>query len=155
MLAGWLLVSASGSMAAGAGEAILIRADRAWEERLGDETVLSLAGSFAMSGDRWSIEADSASVFGDVENPERIEIQGSPARASFTDDRGRVAKAEGRQIVYRYQQELVEIHGDAKLNNEDLSIVSSRIVYDLGQQRLQSSGEDGIEFVLQRKPNSE
>ena len=136
------------------GEPILIRADRAWEAAAdattggaGDQ-VLHLQGNFEMRGPDWRVTADSAQVRGPVEDPEQLIILGTPAKIAFTDDDGEVTTGQGGRIVYWRQREVVELHDSAKIQAKDIAIVSSKIVYDLKEERLRSSGSDGIEFVL-------
>ena len=136
------------------GEPIVIRADRAWEAAAegapggADDQVLHLQGNFEMRGAGWRVTADSAQVRGPVEDPERLTILGTPAAIVFMDDGGDVATGQGRRIVYWRRREVVELHGDAKIQAKDFAIGSSKIVYDLKDERLLSSGGDGVEFVL-------
>lgn len=136
------------------GEPIVIRADRAWEAAAegapggAEGQVLHLQGNFEMRGADWRVTADSAQVRGPVEDPEQLTILGAPAAIVFTDSDGNVAAGQGRRIVYWRRREVVELHGDAKIQAKDFAIGSSRIVYDLKDERLLSSGGDGVEFVL-------
>lgn len=134
-------------------EPILIRADRAWEASdaaAGDaeSQVLHLQGNFEMRGADWRVTADSAQVRGPVEDPEQLTILGTPARITFTDADGETATGQGGRIVYWRRREVVELHEDARIQAKDFTIGSSRIVYDLKEERLLSSGGDGVEFLL-------
>ena len=138
-------------------EPIVIRADRAWEAAA-DETaggvggqVLHLQGNFEMRGPDWRVTADSAEVRGPVQDPDQLIIIGAPAQIHFTDDDGDTASGEGERIVYWRQREVLELHGNAVLKSGDLSLSSSKIVYDLKAERLQSSGDDGVQFTLSEK----
>ncbi len=128
---------------------IVIRADRAWEGEDGD--VLYLQGSFEMRSAEWRVTAQDAEVHGPVEDPERILVTGQPATIVF-DSEGSTVKGEGRRIVYRHREEVIELYEQAVLETEDVSMSSSAIVYDLNNERLRSSGSDGVEVIVRRSP---
>ncbi len=130
------------------GEApIVIRADRAWEGE--DDGVLHMAGNFEMRSTDWRVTAETAEIQGPVENPELLILNGSPARISF-DNEGSAITGRGGRINYRYREEVLELYEDAVLEGEDISLSSSVIVYDLAEERLRSSGTDGVEVVVRR-----
>ena len=138
-------VSASG------GAPLLIRADRAWEpapEVAGDEEVLNLEGNFEMRGPDWQLAADRAQVYGPVEDPERLVIRGAPARVSLVRRNGERASGTGERITYWRRRELVEVHGAAAFAAGNLAVTSSKIIYDLGKERLESVGDAGVTFVV-------
>ena len=134
-------------------ELILIRADRAWEATAqggGDSgaQVLHLEGNFEMRGPDWRVTANSAQVHGPLDDPSELIILGAPASIVFTDADGDATTGQGGRIVYWRWRDLLELHVNAVLKSGDLSVSGSKIIYDLEAERLQSSGEDGIEFVL-------
>lgn len=126
---------------------IVIRADRAWEGDDGE--VLYLEGSFEMSSADWRVTAENAEVHGPVEDPERVVVSGTPARIAF-DNEGAAITGRGGRIVYRYRDEVIELYDDAVLEGDDVSMASSAIVYDLRNERLRSSGSDGVEVIVRR-----
>ena len=126
---------------------IVIRADRAWEGESGE--VLYLQGNFEMRSADWEVTAENAEVHGPVEDPERIVVTGEPANISFDNDGSRVS-GQGRRIVYRHREEVIELYDDAVLEGEDVSMTSSVIVYDVKNERLRSSGTDGVEVIVRR-----
>ena len=151
ILAGPASMAATQTSPGGEEAPIVIRADRAWE---GDEgEVLYLAGSFEMSSADWRVTAENAEVHGPVQDPERVVVTGSPdgapARISIKNEDATIAGRGGR-IVYRYREEVIELYDDALLEGEDVSMASSVIVYDLKNERLRSSGSDGVEVIVRR-----
>jgi len=130
---------------------LLISADRAWEpapELAGDGEALRLKGNFRMSGPDWRLTADSAQVYGPVEDPERLVIVGAPARVTLTRRNGERASGTGERIIYWPRRKLVEVRGAAAFAAGGLSAASSRIIYDLGEERLESAGDAGVVFVV-------
>lgn len=132
------------------GEPVFIRADRAWEPtpEVADGTeVLNLEGSFEMRGADWWLTADSAQVYGPVEDPERLVIEGAPARVSLTRRGGESVSGTGRRITYWRRLEVVEVEGGAAFTAGDLAMTSSKIIYDLDEDRLRSFGRVGVTLV--------
>jgi lipopolysaccharide transport protein LptA len=138
-------------------EPILIRADRAWESET--EEILYLEGNFVMRTSEWEVKADRAEVQGPVEDPERIVGYGKPASIRVTlAGAPDAAPDEGYgysdRIVYLYNRELLELHDNARLELENVTVRSGAIVYDVGNRRLVSSGANGVEFVMRPKAAS-
>ena len=129
---------------------IVIRADRAWEGESGE--VLFLEGNFEMRSADWVVTARNAEVHGPVEDPESVVVTGEPAKISFDNDGSRIF-GQGRRIVYRHREEVIELYDDAVLEGEDVSMTSSVIVYDVRNERLRSSGPDGVEVIVRRNDN--
>ena len=57
---------------------------------------------------------------------------------------------EGLVIEYKRDEDVLILRQDARLAGDDISMTSSEIVFDLGEERLRSSGNDGVEMVLER-----
>ena len=133
------------------GEPVLVRADRAWEsapEAASGGDVLNLEGSFEMRGSDWRLTADSAQVYGPVEDPERLVIQGAPARVSLTRRNGERASGTGQRITYWRHRDLVEVHGGATFQAGELAMSGSKLIYDLDAERLRSAGNGGVTLVV-------
>ena len=144
-------VSASSQADSSAGtdkETIVIRADRAWEEADGSE-VLHFAGNFELISPEWELRSDEADLFGPLDDPTRIVARGAPAYLTILDEE-RTIDGEGLIIEYKRDEDVLILRQDAKLAGEDISMSSSEIVFDLGAERLRSSGDDGVEMVLER-----
>ncbi|MEM8768753.1 MAG: LptA/OstA family protein [Pseudomonadota bacterium] len=129
-------------------ETIVIRADRAWEEPDGTK-VLHFAGDFELISPEWELRSDEADLHGALDDPERIVARGEPAHLVIFDGESTIL-GNGLTIEYQRDADVLILIGDAELAGEDLSMKSSEIVYDVGQERLRSSGTDGVEMVLER-----
>ncbi|MGD8415888.1 MAG: LptA/OstA family protein [Pseudomonadales bacterium] len=129
-------------------ETIVIRADRAWEEPDNDE-VLHFAGHFELISPEWELRSSEADLFGPLDDPTRIVARGDPARLTIVDGEDTI-NGEGGVIEYQRDADILILKEGAKLGGEDISMKSSEIVYDVGAERLRSSGTDGVEMVLER-----
>jgi lipopolysaccharide transport protein LptA len=129
-------------------ETIVIRADRAWEEPDGGE-VLHFAGNFELRSPDWTLRSDEADLYGPLDDPSRIVARGSPAYLTIYDGEQTI-DGEGGVIEYQREEDVLVLTENARLKGEDISMSSSEIVFDVGAERLRSSGSDGVEMVLER-----
>jgi len=129
-------------------ETIVIRADRAWEEPDGRQ-VLHFAGNFELISPDWELRSEEADLYGPLDDPTRIVARGSPAFLTILDDGGTI-EGEGAVIEYRRDEDILVLTENAHLQGEDVSLSSSEIVFDVADERLRSSGSDGVEMVLER-----
>ena len=129
-------------------EPITIHADRAWEEA--DGKIMHLEGNFLMRTSEWEVKAERAQVEGPVEAPDRIISYGNPAsiRVSMGGKNPVDGVGYSRKIIYQYEKKLLELHQDARLEMDNVTVTSKAIIYDVGDRRLISSGKDGVEFEL-------
>ncbi len=129
-------------------ETIVIRADRAWEEP-DTEQVLHFEGDFELISPDWELRADEADLYGPLDDPERIVARGLPAVVTILSADETVV-GEGRTIEYQRDTDVLTLTEDARVIGEKVSMKSARIVYDLGAERLVTSGTEGVEMVLER-----
>jgi len=129
---------------------IHIRADKAWEDN--DADVLYLEGEFHMRTDDWEVRAERAEVHGPVEDPVKIVGYGHPAsiRVTLGDDRDQ-GTGYSERIVYLYQTKMLELHQNARMEMDNVTVRSAAIIYDVGRKKLVSGGKEGVEFVLQKE----
>lgn len=162
LLAGWTALLCTGSaraesvdktagntaeQAAGK-ETIVIRADRAWEEPDAG-AVLHFAGDFELVSPDWQLRGDEADLHGPLDDPERIIARGNPAYLIIIDG-DQTIEGQGAVIEYQRDADILILRENAHLSGEDVSMTSSEIIYDVGLERLRSSGTDGVEMVLER-----
>ena len=134
--------------AGGDRETIVIRADRAWEEADGGQ-VLHFAGNFELISPEWELRSEEADLYGSLDDPTRIVARGAPAFLTIRDGETTI-EGEGLVIEYQRDEDVLILRDQARLAGGDVSMSSSEIVYDVGGERLRSSGTDGVEMVLER-----
>lgn len=128
---------------------IFIRASKAWEDK--DKDVLYLEGEFHMRTEDWEVRAERAEVHGPVEDPVKIVGYGHPASIRVTlGDKGDKGTGYSNRIVYLYQTKMLELHDDARMVMDNVTVRSAAIIYDVGNRKLVSGGKQGVEFVLQK-----
>lgn len=154
LLAGWMALPltvparAETADATAGKETIVIRADRAWEEPDAGE-VLHFAGNFELISPDWQVRSDEADLHGPLDDPNRIVARGSPAYLTIVDGEQTI-KGHGGVVEYQRDADILILRDNAQLAGDDVSMKSSEIIYDLGAERLRSSGTDGVEMILER-----
>lgn len=134
-------------------DVIELRADAAWEDEAPD--IIHFSGRFEMRVRDWLLVSDRATVRGPLEDPEIIELEGSPARldlARGTDDRPQPVTAEALRIVYERDSRRVLLEGAAVVAQGESILRSNFIEYELDTDRLHASGITGVQIDL---PGSE
>jgi lipopolysaccharide transport protein LptA len=133
------------------GDTVTVTAQRAWE---GDEAnVVHFSGKFELRAPDWSLVGDTAVVYGKLDNPDRVVVEGNPARISFLrDDQGDASssdpqeRVDGTALVVEYfrASDKLKMRGAASLVRKDITLVSEAIEYDVDTDRYSASGEGGI-----------
>jgi lipopolysaccharide transport protein LptA len=132
-------------------DTITITAERGWE---GDEAdVIHFSGKFELHAPDWSMAGDTAAVYGKMDNPDRVVVEGSPARISFLrkddenpDDADAQEKVDGAAnfVEYFRATDKLIMRGAASLTRKDSNLASQLIEYDVDTDRYSASGEGGI-----------
>ena len=111
--------------------------------------MLHFAGNFELLSPDWELRSDEAELYGPLDDPTRIVARGSPAYLTIIDGEETI-DGEGGIIEYQRDSDLLVLTENARLKGEDISLTSSEIVFDVAEERLRSSGTDGVEMVLER-----
>lgn len=127
-------------------ETISISADQASEDSETD--TLHFTGHFRMQSDEWKLDSDLATVSGRPNRPDRVYLQGSPARfvierATADDGQDRI-EATAPSIEYERATNRLSLSGGATLQLNDEIIRSSAMEFDLSSDRYRSLGVGGV-----------
>ena len=130
----------------GAFEMISIAADEAGEDE--QPGILHFNGHFVMQSTDWHLTSELATVYGSTDKPDRVLLEGSPARFLVnhrTDHTGQ-GQVEGTAMVVEYLREvnLLVLSGGATLVMGDEIIRSAQIAYNISTNRFQASGAEGV-----------
>ncbi|MDT8320498.1 MAG: LptA/OstA family protein, partial [Xanthomonadales bacterium] len=136
---------------------VVLWAETAWEDEAAD--VMHFSGGFEMRVRDWVLVSDRATVRGPLEDPEIIEVQGSPAQlvlARGTEERPEPVTAQALRIVYTRDSERVLLDGAAVLVQGQTTLHSDSIEYELDTDRLHASGGTAVRIDLSElEPGSE
>lgn len=123
------------------GDTVIVRANLAWEDS--DESITYYRGDFELRTPDWSVQASEATVFGPLNNPDRVLLNGEPARIWISQpEKSKVVEGEGAQIEYLLTTESVALSGGAELRDGEDTINSESIHYDVKADSY-SAGQTG------------
>ncbi len=132
---------------------IVVSADEAWEDS--EQGALYFRGHFEIRTPRWRLSAHEATIYGNLDNPQRIVANGtkeeSPVQFFFLgSDREDSAgtSGEGQYLEYEQTLGLLTLSGGAKLTSGSRVMSSSKIQYDLNTQQLMAGGEEGVHVTV-------
>lgn len=132
-------------------DTVTVTAQRAWEAEEVD--VIHFSGRFELRAPDWSLFGDTAVVYGKLDNPDRVVVEGKPARISFlretpedADDPDSVGQVDGTAAFVEYFRatDRLYLRGSATLTRKDSTLTSEVIEYDVDADRYSTSGEGGI-----------
>jgi lipopolysaccharide transport protein LptA len=129
----------------GAFDMISISADEASEDE--QPGILHFNGHFLMQSTDWQLTSEEATVFGSPDQPDRVYLEGSPARFLINrndeENRGQI-KATALVVEYLRDDNLLMLSGGATLMLGDEVIRSTYIEYDINTNRYRAGGSDGV-----------
>lgn len=128
---------------------ISISADEAREDE--QAGILHFNGNFLMQSSDWKLTSEVATVYGRPDQPDRVFLEGSPARFVVTRNDGPnqgPIKAAASVVEYLRDANLLILSGEARLELGDEVIRSADIKYDISTNRYQAGGTDGVQIEV-------
>ena len=131
-------------------DTVIVLADEAWEEP--DAEVIHFRGHFRLSGPDWSVVAEQATLYGSLEAPDRVVVDGSPALIVVQKSLSE-GQIEGRsnRIEYSRSEDFVQLSGEAVVSDKGSHVASSVLRWDLAADRIIASGTEGAKMILYPK----
>jgi len=133
---------------------VAIHADEGWEDIEPD--IAHFSGHFDMRVRDLQLTADRATLYGPVDNPDRLELSGSPARISllhYLNDRPETVQAEAQSIIYERKASSMRLIGAARLAQGDNVLLSDNIEYDVKTDRFHTTGRAGVQIRVRPQKN--
>jgi len=136
-------------LAEGAFDTISISAENASEdERPG---ILYFSGNFLMQSSDWSLASAQATVYGSPNKPDRVYLEGAPARfhvSRFEGEGQGPVEATASVVEYVRKDDKLMLSGSAVLALGDEVIRSGYIEYDIANNRYQTGGTEGVSIKV-------
>jgi len=157
VVVGAWMISLSGSAALaveplkpGKDDTVAVRADLAWEDPI--ESITYYRGHFELSTPDWSVQAVEAAVFGSLSNPDRVLLNGEPARIWISQpEKSKIVEGQGSQIEYLLNADSVILSGGAELHDGDNIVKSESIHYDVKADSYSAGQAGRVKFSLSPK----
>ena len=134
-------------------ETVSISADEAYEDVL--PGILHFNGHFFMRSDDWQLESVRAIVYGQPDRPDKVYLEGSPARFLINrepGDRQNAVEATAPKVEYQRSTNLLTLSGGAMLKLDGEVISSNVIEYNISTERYRAEGGGGV--VIKVPPNN-
>jgi lipopolysaccharide transport protein LptA len=128
---------------------VAIHADQAWEDITPD--TVHFSGHFEMRVRDMVLHADRASVYGKLDDPDRVIMEGSPTHLSLSQTQGQrvqTVQAQAKEIVFEKASGLMRLNGSARLSQGSNVLFGEHIEYDIRHDRFRTSSETGLEINL-------
>lgn len=126
-------------------ETISISADEAYEDT--QPGILHLYGHFKMQSRDWQLESQRAIVYGKPDRPDRVTLEGSPARFLIKRKQGdgqSTVEATAPLVEYHRATNTLKLAGGAMLKLDGEVIRSNVIEYNISTDRYRAEGADGV-----------
>ena len=102
-----------------------------------------------------NLTAEHATLYGRIDDPDRVVLNGSPARINLTHvvrNRTETVRAEAQEIVYERESAVVRLTGDASLAEGGNVLYSHSIAYEIKTDRFRSEGKMGVQIRVPPQP---
>jgi len=135
---------------------IIVSADEAWEEA--ERDIIHFRGNFEIRTPQWTLAADQATVYGELEDPQRVLADGSPVRFAYRHtEAGKpsITQGEGQHLEYDGENELLVLSGNARISTDRRIMQSSEMRYNLQQQNLEAGGSEGVQITIEADNSGE
>ena len=128
-------------------DTVSITAEKAWED--GEANVTHFSGQFELRAPDWYLSADSAVVYGKLDDPDKVVLEGQPAkifllRDADTSEPEEPVEGIASVIEYFRASNTIKMRGTASLKRKDNMLASEVIEYDVDADLYTASGEGGI-----------
>lgn len=124
-------------------------ADARMDEQPG---IMHFDGNFELRASDWSLSSDQATLYGKLDDPETVVINGSPALILLNTNAGgepSVINGRARQIVYRRNTNSILMEGEASLSRGEHTMSGEEIEYDIDTDRLRAGGPGGVRIRVE------
>jgi len=126
-------------------ETVSISADEAYEDT--QPGILHFKGHFTMRSRDWQLESVQATVYGQPDRPDKVVLEGSPARFLINrnqDTRQNTVEATAPAVEYLRSTNMLKLTGGAVLKLGGEVIRSNVIEYNISTGRYRAAGADGV-----------
>lgn len=136
-------------------DTVTITAERAWE--VDEADVIHFSGQFEIRAPDWHVTADTAVVYGNLDEPSKLVMEGNPAKIRLLRDANDGAgsprpqeNVEGAASIIEYFRatDKLILRGAASLTRAGNVLNSEVIEYNVDADRYSASGAGGVNIQL-------
>lgn len=131
-------------------DTFIVRAERATETDQGNG--MAFEGGIVLHASDWRIEADSAVLAGQLDDPERVVVDGSPARIVVGATReAEPLEGRGQHLEFEPRTQTLRLEGEATIVKGDQSISSESIKYLIDEGKFAAGSHGRVKVVTRRR----
>jgi len=111
------------------------------------DDIIHFEGGFELQAKDWYLSSDQATLYGKLDDPETVEITGSPALIlvnSQIQGRYSVVNGAASRIVYQRDSNSIRLEGNATLSRDGHTMAGGEIEYDIKEDLLSAGGDGGV-----------
>jgi len=131
------------------GDTITIRSAEARMDELSD--IIHFGGGFEIRANDFYLLSEEASLYGKLDDPETIEVTGSPATIRVDtlaqgQDQSQTSTITGQamRIIYQRNTSSILMEGDASLSRDGHTMSGGEIEYDIKEDHLRAGGAERV-----------
>lgn len=131
------------------GETVTIHSAQAWEDE--EPGIIHFSGGFELKANDWHLVAEQATLYGKLDDPDRVMLTGTPALIRVNTDMSGIAHfvtGQATQIFYYRDSNSIQLKGTASLSRSDTTMQGGEIAYDIERDHLKAGGQDGVHIKL-------
>jgi len=131
------------------GDTLTIRSAGARMDEQSD--IVHFDGGFELRATDWSLSSDQAILYGKLDDPETVEISGSPAQIlinTISHGQASIINGRARKIVYQRSTNSIRMEGDASISRDEHTMSGGEIEYDIEKDHLRAGGDGGIHIEI-------
>jgi len=122
-------------------DTIVVSAEHA--RQFDDVEMMTFYGHFSLQAGDWRLRADSARLYGALEDPDRVIINGTPAYIWVHDEqRNRDVEGSGARIEYDRVRDIIRLSGGAFLDDGTRTFNSGFIEFDIPGNHVSAAGPE-------------
>jgi lipopolysaccharide transport protein LptA len=135
------------------GDTLTIQSAVARMDELPD--IVHFDGGFELRANDWSLSSDQATLYGKLDDPETVILNGAPALILVqTISNGEPSTINGQadQIVYQRASNSILLQGNAVISRNEHSMSGGEIEYNIEKDHLSAGGTGGIKIEVLPAP---
>lgn len=130
-------------------DTLIVSAARAFESD--DGTAMVLEGGLELHANDWRIVADRAVLAGRLDDPDKVVVDGDPARIIVgASDGGEALEGRGQHLEFEPNTETIRLEGAAMIVRGEQSISSESIKYLLDKGTFAAGSHGRVRVVMKR-----
>lgn len=130
---------------------LVVRAEEAVEDvEGGSRRAIYLAGRVEIQAPMWAARGESATLYGDPEDPRSVVMEGAPASVKVLRSKdGVLVEAAGKYLEYWRDRDALRLRGEAVVHDGERVIRGDSMTYYIETKRYSVGGKGRVKVVAE------